>query len=105
MVAYRIFMAYESYEAMKLEVKETMSLIAALRLLKERTLAICVAPWQPLIQVMPQFPSVSQVFPGVPRFFRFHVSEDEYGGTTGLITLEDVLEERLGSADQRKDPD
>jgi len=50
--------------------------------------------------------TVSQVFPGVPRFFRFHVSEDEYGGTTGLITLEDVLEERLGSAaDQRKDPD
>lgn len=25
--------------------KETMSLIAALRLLKERTLAVCVAPW------------------------------------------------------------
>eukprot|EP00439_Symbiodinium_sp_Y106_P051409 s5120_g6.t2 len=54
-------------------VPETMSLISALRLLKERTLAICV---------------------------------DEYGGTTGLITLEDVLEEIVGEIydpDEEKD--
>lgn len=54
-------------------VPETMSLIAALRLLKERTLAVCV---------------------------------DEYGGTTGLITLEDVLEEIVGEIydpDEEKD--
>lgn len=44
-------------------VPETMSLLNALRSLKERTLAICV---------------------------------DEYGGTTGLVTLEDVLEEIVG---------
>lgn len=54
-------------------VPETMSLTAALRLLKERTLAVCV---------------------------------DEYGGTTGLVTLEDVLEEIVGEIydpDEEKD--
>eukprot|EP00443_Scrippsiella_acuminata_P043425 CAMPEP_0115334282 /NCGR_PEP_ID=MMETSP0270-20121206/87823_1 /TAXON_ID=71861 /ORGANISM="Scrippsiella trochoidea, Strain CCMP3099" /LENGTH=612 /DNA_ID=CAMNT_0002755245 /DNA_START=69 /DNA_END=1904 /DNA_ORIENTATION=- len=44
-------------------IPETMSLLNALRSLKDRTLAICV---------------------------------DEYGGTTGLVTLEDVLEEIVG---------
>lgn len=44
-------------------VPETMSLRRALRVLQERTMAICV---------------------------------DEYGGTTGLVTLEDILEEIVG---------